>query len=285
MKGRHTLVISLILLLGNGASRGAPPDPLYTKVVALGTARGDRNASLRIVQEALALHKKGQLAKAETKWFEAARADPSWWKPVYNLGCVRSLQGRPDEAVALLREALRRGRFLGGHEYLNVSSGMEDGDLITYLYTDSDLRPIRQSHAFRSFLRTDLGQTEFASLKGKRIRCSLTSESARGGQMDRERRLKPGDPGVVYRADYDLSFASGGVVQGTYTRGGGQHRVKMKRGRWAVIDGSLYLLFEHQYTNYPCGDPANCSVPDPFAEVNVMKSMREVRERFPECGP
>ncbi len=141
-------IVCFSLIFSSAGSFGGPVDPVHGQIIALGTKRGNRNQSLILAKEALALHTKGDLKAAEARWLDAARADPSWWKPVYNLGCIRSLQRRPEEAVALLRLALERGRFLRGHEFLLSPSGMEDGDLILYLFTDSDLRPVRQSPRF-----------------------------------------------------------------------------------------------------------------------------------------
>jgi tetratricopeptide (TPR) repeat protein len=64
--------------------------------------RGDREAATAHHQAALRLHSAGRYAEAETRWAEAARADPSWERPYYNLACATALQQRPDDAIAYL---------------------------------------------------------------------------------------------------------------------------------------------------------------------------------------
>jgi hypothetical protein len=75
----------------------------------LPTTAGDRRAAVRSHRMALTAHRAQQYGDAETHWAAAARLDPSWDGPFYNLACIASLEGRVDDAIAYLDLATRRG--------------------------------------------------------------------------------------------------------------------------------------------------------------------------------
>ncbi len=60
------------------------------------------------VEQAIALHRQGRLAEAETLYRQLLARDPGQFEPHYFLGTLCMAQGRFAEAVALLQDALRR---------------------------------------------------------------------------------------------------------------------------------------------------------------------------------
>jgi tetratricopeptide (TPR) repeat protein len=75
----------------------------------LPTTQGDRAAAVRSHRAALLAHRAQQYGDAENHWAEAARLDPSWDAPFYNLACIASLENRLDDAVAYLALVEARG--------------------------------------------------------------------------------------------------------------------------------------------------------------------------------
>src|SRR6185503_19791358 len=47
--------------------------------------------------------------EAERQWADAARADPAWQGPFYNLACVAAIDGRLDDALGYLELMQKRG--------------------------------------------------------------------------------------------------------------------------------------------------------------------------------
>jgi tetratricopeptide (TPR) repeat protein len=75
----------------------------------------DRTLSV-LPQDFVALIQAGNSARfigdpktAAARYEEARAARPDSWIPPYNLACLRALNGRPEEALAFLNDALRAG--------------------------------------------------------------------------------------------------------------------------------------------------------------------------------
>ena len=81
---------------------------LLEEMQALGIERGRRGRAERFHSRALAAHKKRRFKESESLWAEAARRDPAWERPFYNLACATALQGRHGDAVAYLRMVAKR---------------------------------------------------------------------------------------------------------------------------------------------------------------------------------
>lgn len=94
----------------------ASPTRLLDELRALPVERrGDRRKAKALHLKALASLARAKatgqardFAAAEQLWAAAARTDPNWDWPFYNLACVAALTGRPTDALAYLREV--RGR-------------------------------------------------------------------------------------------------------------------------------------------------------------------------------
>jgi len=111
----HFLVISFVFSI----TALSLSTPVVTSAVAkqnkiirainqLTVVKGNRNESERLNNLGLGMYKQNDFVKAEEYWFQAARADMSWWKPLFNLACTASLQGNIDDAFTYAQMALNR---------------------------------------------------------------------------------------------------------------------------------------------------------------------------------
>src|SRR5262245_17319464 len=64
--------------------------------------------SSSIFKQALALHRAGRLAQAETLYRRVLAGDPANPDALHNLGLVAHQSGRQEEAVGLIQEAIAR---------------------------------------------------------------------------------------------------------------------------------------------------------------------------------
>ncbi len=94
--------------LDAGVRASVRPMSLLEEMQTLGTKSGNRRRSARLHSRALRLHKRGRYKEAETIWGDAARADPAWERPFYNLACTTALQGRAGDALAYLKMVAKR---------------------------------------------------------------------------------------------------------------------------------------------------------------------------------
>jgi hypothetical protein len=74
------------------------------------------------------VHAAKAYADSERLWAEAARKDPAWDWPFYNLACSTALQGRADDAIAYLEM---------------VRDRKPDPGMLARIETDKDLKSIR----------------------------------------------------------------------------------------------------------------------------------------------
>ncbi|TMQ12009.1 MAG: hypothetical protein E6J90_32940 [Deltaproteobacteria bacterium] len=81
----------------------ARPKRLLDELLGLPRNRpGNRDDAMAQHRRAMAEHAAAHFDTAEQLWAEAARTDPSWDWPFYNLACVASRMGRSDDALAYL---------------------------------------------------------------------------------------------------------------------------------------------------------------------------------------
>lgn len=117
---------------------------------AAGT-KGDRGKAEQIAKAALDAHtKKKNYPEAERLWLEVAEADGSWWSPFYQLGCVAALSGKPKDAMAYLKLALKAN---------------PDPKMHGWLRTDPDLQSIRSLPEFQALLADDGSGLNLAMLR------------------------------------------------------------------------------------------------------------------------
>ncbi len=114
----------------------------------LGGRKGDRVRAEALAKGAFVVHTKNKdYARAERLWLETAAADPSWWKPYYQLACIHALTGRKLEAIELLRLALKVEK---------------SPQMISWMRSDSDLTALRQMPEFGTLLSSGEGERPVA---------------------------------------------------------------------------------------------------------------------------
>jgi hypothetical protein len=106
------------------------------EVRIMGTKTGDAAESVKLHRLAIAEYRARRYSSAENLWFRAAKADPSWAKPVFNLACAASMQGKGELAVKYLEQALRRHPFV----------------VMAWMKSDPDLAPARKTASFARLL-------------------------------------------------------------------------------------------------------------------------------------
>jgi formylglycine-generating enzyme required for sulfatase activity len=111
------------------------PAALIDQVRALPRTPGDRKQATALHRQAMQVHAAKDYDASERLWAEAARTDPSWAWPFYNLACAAAQQARPDAALAYLAMMRDRG---------------PEPELLRRLETDGDLKAIRRLPAFEA---------------------------------------------------------------------------------------------------------------------------------------
>jgi len=145
------------------SARPAPPPPdarpasLLDELRALPRDRtGDRADAMARHKRAMTAHGARDFATAEQLWAEAARIDPAWDWPFYNLACVASRVGRIDDALA----------------YLEAVHARKPGfDMLRRIETDHDLDAVRARPALAALIQQIAGDL----LVGLRSSFSLPS--------------------------------------------------------------------------------------------------------------
>lgn len=151
----------------DAGSRSARVEPmtLLEEMRTLGIQRGRRGRAERFHSRALAAHKRSRYKEAESLWAEAARRDPAWERPFYNLACATAQQQRHGDALAYLRMVARR---------------QIDYRRLRKVETDPDLQSIRKRPELREvieLLSEQLLVGSYRSRDGK-----LFSGSSRGSR-------------------------------------------------------------------------------------------------------
>jgi serine/threonine protein kinase len=121
------------------------PPPVITPIArdtladmrALPLAAGDRAAAVQSHRAALLAHRAQRYGDAEDHWITAARLDPSWDAPFYNLACIAALENRVDDALAYL--PLIEARGIGWSRLRRISA-------------DPDLERIRDRPELAAFV-------------------------------------------------------------------------------------------------------------------------------------
>jgi len=90
---------------------------------------GNSAIAVNLHRRAMIEYRAKRYAPAEDLWLQAAKADPSWAKPIFNLACAAALQGKNELAVKFLEEALKRHPFV----------------VMAWMKTDSDLVSVRKT--------------------------------------------------------------------------------------------------------------------------------------------
>lgn len=150
-------------------SAPAAPRSLRDELMALSKdQRGDREQAMALRKRAMGELRKKDLAASEQTWAQAARTDPSWDWPFFNLACVASLGGKLDDALAYLEAVRERG---------------PQRDMVRRIERDRDLQALRARPELTGLLR-EMNQ----ELK---LREPAIGEGARAEIAERALRARP----------------------------------------------------------------------------------------------
>jgi hypothetical protein len=119
------------------ADAAARPLALVDEMRALADTSGDRTKAKELHRQALKVHATLKFAESERIWAEAARADPSWNVPFYNLACTSALQAHPLEAIAYLEMVRDRN---------------PDREMLWRIEHDGELRSIRSRPEYEALV-------------------------------------------------------------------------------------------------------------------------------------
>jgi hypothetical protein len=183
----------------------APPASLLDELRALPRERaGNRDDAMALHKRAMVSHSAKDFAAAEKTWADAARTDPSWDWPFYNLACVASRVGRIDDAIAYLE---------------GVHARKPSFEMLRRIEQDHDLDAVR-------------ARPELAALI-KQIAGDLLVGSRTAFRVENGQKL-PDLPGESVSGCTTLDFAAGGKYD--YDCGAGFH----VSGEWAYESGLIY---------------------------------------------
>lgn len=140
---------------------------LRDELLALPKDRGgDREAAKTLHRRAMTEHGRKDFTAAERTWAEAARTDPSWDWPFYNLACVAARVGRPDDAMAYLEAVRTRNPA---------------ADMIRRIATDHDFDALRRRPEFTAFLVRLTQQVAQVAAAQRYARAAGAAQQSRAG--------------------------------------------------------------------------------------------------------
>jgi tetratricopeptide (TPR) repeat protein len=167
---------------------------------------GNRADAMALHKSAMVSHGAKDFEAAEKTWAEAARTDPSWDWPFYNLACVASRVGRVDDALAYLEA---------------VHARQPSFEILRRIEQDHDLDAVR-------------ARPELATLI-KQIANDLIIGS-RGAFQSSDPGTLPKLPGDSASGCTTLDFAKDGKYD--FDCGAGFH----VSGEWAYENGLIFYL-------------------------------------------
>jgi len=219
---------------GSGGAIAQPPDArppsLLDELRALPKERaGNRADAMALHKRAMVSHSAKDFAAAEKTWADAARTDPSWDWPFYNLACISSLTGRVDDALAYLEAVhARKASF----------------EMLRRIEQDHDLDAVRARPEMAALIKQIANEllvgsrTEFKAEEGQKLP-DLPGHSV------------PGSMTLELAADgkYDFDCSTGCRVS----------------GEWAYENG---LIFYHA-TSLSVGPDPNPPVVNDYGAVTI----------------
>jgi hypothetical protein len=173
---------------GSGVANAKPPDARPASLIDELRALPKDRAGNRT--DAMALHKRAMVslgakdfAAAEKTWADAARTDPSWDWPFYNLACVASRVGRVDDALAYLEA---------------VHARKPSFEMLRRIEQDHDLDAVRARPGLAALIKQIAGDllvgsrtaykaeegTKLPDLPGESVTGCTTLEFAKDGKYD-----------------------------------------------------------------------------------------------------
>jgi tetratricopeptide (TPR) repeat protein len=129
------ITISTFLSLQTPAAYGRKSNKVIT-LKSLYYTKGDRAKATKLNKLGLSMYKKKNYQKAEEYWIKAAKADPSWWKPFFNMGCTAALKGNINESALFVELAIKR----------------DPQKATSSLKADSDLKALRKTARYKALI-------------------------------------------------------------------------------------------------------------------------------------
>ena len=183
---------------------------------------GDRDLATTHYEAAHKIHVAGEdLAQAKSLYLKAFEADPSWWRPLYQLGCVHSLLGETNQSLTFLKAALKADT---------------NPELLRYLDTDTDLAAVRKDPAFPELKRSAFG--DYSSVIDKELSCAATSTMTDGHEETMTRILHGN--GKITGKDFAPDFY-----------GSSMNHYSFQGGTWKLEGKKLILteLYRHDFSS------------------------------------
>ena len=201
MNKRQSNLFATLLVLMLALYCSSEEDRILSKV----GKPGDREIAQTHYEAAHKLHVQGDdLTAAKSLYLKAFEADPSWWRPLYQLGCVHSLLAETDKAITFLKGALK---------------AEVNPEILRYLDSDSDLANVRKHPGFSNLKVEAYG--EFAPVIDKELFCTVAAEMM-DGRADTMTRKLHSNGSITGR---DLPPDHNGSTMNAYSFQGGNWRI------------------------------------------------------------
>jgi len=97
---------------------------------------GNNKVARELHLKAMDNHKKKMYSDSEKLWYRAAKADPGWVEPFFNLACSTALQGKQEISF----------------EYLEMALNMDKTKVIPWVKNDPDIASLRKYKKYSQLL-------------------------------------------------------------------------------------------------------------------------------------
>ncbi|MCB1173488.1 MAG: tetratricopeptide repeat protein [Leptospiraceae bacterium] len=180
-----------------------------------GSKPADRPAAEAFYKQGKHEHTKTKdYAQAISFYEKAYQADQTWWRPLYQLGCVYSLKGDTDQSIAYLKQAIQTEK---------------DPELLAYLQSDSDLRRVRQTPGF-----AELNALIYSTFESSKQASNSTTDNLAGRKI-----CRAGD--VVDKTMFKISLKADGSIKGTGSSSGMMGLLELQGGTWSQRGDQIQL--------------------------------------------
>lgn len=145
------LLLLLLLITSCNGKEKVDKKSHLKQILSLKTDRGNRKNSTKLNKRGHKFYKNKKFKKAKKLWIKAIKSDPSYYLPYFNLACVLALQKKKNDAILLLKRALKVE-----HPF----------KLINFIKNDKDLISIRGNKKYKDLL-SKLPKTKMKFLNGE----------------------------------------------------------------------------------------------------------------------
>ena len=101
--------------------------------IFVGPASSENQAEAKkLYGQGMESHRQKKYLESEKLWYMAAKADPKWLEPFFNLACSTAMQGKHEIAI----------------EYLEIALNMDRNRVLPWARNDSDLAGLRKNEKY-----------------------------------------------------------------------------------------------------------------------------------------